>query len=170
MPSGPRSSRVSMRGRPPVRLAKKLLSRRRTHALPVPTMREPLPPGPGTTVSSDWNVDDAEAVDEVARQAAGNDDLEAAADKVDQQTHLRIELGAAQLQPLAADELGRDRQMPSSRALARMAPATSPTPVIARAVSRSGTRSGHGDSLPLPSAFTSTKPVSSNFRTGAVRR
>ena len=54
MPSGPRSSRVSMRGRPPVRLAKKLLSRRRTQALPVPTTREPLPPGPGTTFSSDW--------------------------------------------------------------------------------------------------------------------
>ena len=40
--------------------------------------------------------------------------------------------------------------MPSSRTLARIAPATSPTPVTARACSRSGTRIGQGDSRAAP--------------------
>ena len=51
--------------------------------------------------------------------------------------------------------------IPSSRTLARIAPATSPTPVTPRACNRSGTRIGQGDILPRPSARTSMKPVRS---------
>ena len=51
---------------------------------------------------------------------------------------------------------------PSSRGLASIAPATSPTPVMARAWSRSGTRIGHGVSRPRPSAWRPVKPLLSN--------
>ena len=45
-----------------------------------------------------------------------------------------------------------------------------PIPVIARALSSSGTRIGQGDSLPLPSASTSMKPVLSMATRGLERR
>ncbi len=56
------------------------------------------------------NVDNSQSVDEVAGQTAGNDDLEAAAYEVDQQTELGVELRAAQLQPFTPHELRSDRQ------------------------------------------------------------
>ncbi len=52
MPSAVRSRSVSIYGNPPDRLARKALSRRRTHTCPFPTTRMPRPFGPGTTFST----------------------------------------------------------------------------------------------------------------------
>ena len=70
IPSLPRSRLVVSDGKPPVRLWKKLLSRRRTHALAVPTTWLPLLFGSGHDPKVGDNIDDAEAGDQISLHRA----------------------------------------------------------------------------------------------------
>ncbi len=170
MPSLPRSRSVSIRGRPPVRSRKKLLSRRRTQALALPTTCEPLLFGPGTTfrsvitstiprpgIRNRFIAPDAITSNRPVTRSISRESLPFHRALVSFKFSPRTSLGVIVSQP-------------SIRGLASIAPATSPMPVIARAWRRSGTRIGQGVNFPRPSARTSTKPVSSNFTPGEVSR